>query len=101
MGTEKYILNGKIPVVEPDLMTWARWFETADRDVARTKIGNIVISTVFLGLDHSFSQSGPPVVFETMVFGGYLADSEARYSTWEEAEKGHKEMVERVRQIES
>lgn len=28
------------------------------------------VSTVFLGLDHSWTPGGPPLVFETMVFGG-------------------------------
>lgn len=37
------------------------------------------VSTVWLGLDHSFGH-GPPVVFETLIFGGdqRLADIEAR-----------------------
>jgi hypothetical protein len=32
--------------------------------------GNIGISTVFLGLDHRHFGDGPPLLFETMVFGG-------------------------------
>lgn len=87
------------------------------------------VSTVFLGLDHRFSDEGPPLVFESMAFWGiewmkpppfdashdptlqalnaaYLVlyerrkdqpikrdwDSD-RYSTWEEAEEGHRRMV--------
>ena len=56
----------------------------------------VEISTVFLCLDHNHSQSGPTIVFETMVFGGKLNDSQDRYATWDEAEKGHQEMVTRV-----
>src|SRR3990167_5954569 len=80
-------------------MTWAKWFEKArhDRVVART---NVVpgsdVSTVFLGLDHQWGD-GPPLIFETMVFGGPLDQETERYSTWEEAEAGHAQMVERVR----
>jgi len=33
---------------------WATWFETGDRRVARKEIGDIAISTVFLGIDHNF-----------------------------------------------
>ena len=31
--TAQYILDGTTPVLEPDLLTWARWFETANRHV--------------------------------------------------------------------
>ena len=52
---------------------------------------------VFLGLDHSFG-SGPPLLFETMVFGGPLDEEMDRYTTWDEAEAGHKAMVKRVQE---
>jgi len=37
------------------------------------------------------------VLFETMVFGGKLDQEQERYCTYDEAEAGHKTMVERVR----
>jgi hypothetical protein len=88
----KYILNGHVPVPEPDLMKWAKWFETADRIVAKTKVGNREVSTVFLALDHNFLCAGPPLFFETMIFPecAYCA----RCSTWEEAEAEHRKAVE-------
>lgn len=55
------------------------------------------ISTVFLGLDHSFRPGAKPIVFETMVFGGPLDDGCVRYCTRDEAREGHAEMVRRVR----
>jgi len=82
--------------VPADLMTWAQWFENSDRTVAKTQIGESEVSTVFIGLDHSFGE-GPLQLFETIVFDGPLADEMVRYSTWEEAEKGHKVMVDRVK----
>ena len=94
--SDKYILDGHEPVREPDLLTWARWFETADRQVADSMQGDVRVSTVFLGLDHSFSDHGPPVLFETMVFvNGSSVDCE-RYSTWDEAETGHARWVRQV-----
>ena len=51
---------------------------------------------VFLGLDHQYGE-GPPVLFETMVFGGELDQEQVRYHTWEEAAAGHAAMVERVK----
>jgi len=89
-----YILDGKTPVL-CDLMTWAQEFKTSNRTVAKTKIWDVLISTVFLGLDHNWGD-GPPILFETMVFGGELDQEQERYSTWEEAEVGHQRMVEMV-----
>lgn len=96
-GGSRYILNGHTPVPEPDLMTWAKAFEFENHDVAQTMVGEARVSTVFLGLDHQWGD-GPPLVFETMVFGGPLDGEQDRYSTWDEAAAGHAEMVRRVEQ---
>lgn len=95
---DKYILDGHTPVQVFDLMEWAVWYQTADRHVDNTWIGHIRISTVFLSMDHNWhGPSHPPVLFETMVFdGGVLHEAMLRYCTWEEAEAGHKDMVECV-----
>lgn len=62
--------------------------------VALTELpGDVRISTVFLGLDHSFGMGDTPILFETMIFG--LKDEYCeRYSTWDEAEAGHRVAVE-------
>jgi hypothetical protein len=96
----RYILQGTKPVPCPDLLTWGRWLERFERHVGETFLSDGTrVSTVFLGLDHSFSryEDGPhePVLFETMVFGGPNNEEMYRYSTWEEAEVGHREMVAR------
>lgn len=93
---DKYILDGKTPVICEDLMTWAKWYEKADRVVKRTELpGNILVSTIFLGLDHSFF-TDPPKLFETMIFGGEQEGYQERYSTWEEAERGHEQAIKLV-----
>lgn len=71
-----------------DAMTWARWFERADRKLADTKVGRASVSTIFLGIDHSFGE-GPPVLWETMVFGGPADTMTVRYHSAEEARAGH------------
>ena len=91
-----YILDGTEPQLEPDLMTWARWIETADRHVEDNTIGGVRVSTVFLGTDHGYLGNGPPVLFETMVFGGKHDQAQERYSTWDEAVAGHERMVAMV-----
>jgi hypothetical protein len=91
--TRKYILQGTKPILEPDLLTWARWFQTADRHVVETWLmPEVRVSTVFLGLDHQLG-TGPPLLFETMCFQKGAGVQEWRYSTWEEAEDGHKAVV--------
>lgn len=50
------------------------------------------VSTVFLGLDHSFGRSRP-LLYETMIFGGPLSDEQWRYATEKEARAGHKKAV--------
>lgn len=86
-----YILIDKVPTRCNDLIKWTNWFETADRRVAKTDKDDISISTVFLGIDHSFG-GNKPLLFETMVFGGEYDEYQQRYSTWEEAEQGHEQV---------
>lgn len=93
---DKYILVGHTPVPKANVSVWADWFETADRQVARTDIGRTCVSTVFLGLDHNFCDDGPPLLFETMVFGGEHDQYQERYSTWDEAVNGHDRIVKNV-----
>ncbi len=88
-----YILDtdGKtaIPV---GVLTWGKWFEKANRTVRKDTIGDVDISTVFLGLDHNFMCDGiphPPVLWETMIFGGEYDQYQERYSSYEDAVEGH------------
>ena len=97
-----YILNSQNQIEEVDLATWAQWFENNKRHVALTKGDKYVVSTVFLGIDHAFSE-GPPVLFETMVFAtsdwekkAALPDEDCdRYQTFEQAKAGHVSMVKK------
>jgi hypothetical protein len=90
----RYILaeDGKTPVRADDLMTWAAWFEDRNkRVVRRTSIGHVLVSTVFLGLDHSFFGDGAPVLWETMIFGGRHAGHQIRASSHEGALRQHRQ----------
>ena len=85
--SDKYILadDGKTPI-PCDLMTWARSDRTKTQ--IRETINDVDVSTVFLGLDHSFG--GPtPILWETMIFGGPHDGYQARYATHDEAMIGH------------
>ncbi len=95
---DKYILVDGKPVICDDVLEWSKWFEKDDRKIEHTIIcdtGDEYVSTVFLALDHSFG-NGPPILFETMVFGGPLDQETNRYATMEEAKQGHINMVKRV-----
>ncbi len=57
------------------------------------RTSKILLSTVFLGVDHSFS--GEPVLFETMIFGGRYDGFQKRYTTFDYALSGH-ELIKRM-----
>ncbi len=96
--SDKYILDGQIPVPCDNLLEWAEWFEKADRHVAVDMIEGVRISTVFLGLDHNFGFNDYPILFETMCFGGQYDQEGERYSTWEQAVVGHNQWCDKVAQ---
>ena len=92
-----YRLEGKMPVRCKSFIEAAVAFEdVASRRVALSIIGDLRVSTVFLGMDHSWGD-GPPILFETMIFGGPNDQHQDRCSTWEEAEEMHKKAVDLVK----
>lgn len=75
------------------LEEWVRELEK-NRRVAWDDLGPLgTVSTVFLGLDHAF-MGGPPLIFETMIFGGPMNEFMDRYSTEEKALGGHRFAVQ-------
>jgi hypothetical protein len=78
-----------------------------DRDYSRVALTEVTsradssvrwrISTVWLGTNHQWGE-GPPLLFETMVFNGDSTADELmdRWSTEEEAKRGHAEIVTTV-----
>ena len=81
----------------PDIAAWGAWMEEPGNcRVAETTLHDgRRVSTVFLGIDHQWTNSVTPIVFETMVFTARHTGREdddapmERYATWDEAEKGH------------
>lgn len=61
----------------------------------KTVTGDYTISTVYLGIDHSFGL-GKPLYYETMIFpnGSWDEIYCTRYETEEEAIEGHREAIE-------
>lgn len=93
MKRRYFILQGQQAVRTTDQHAWARWFRLTnvrERLVASTQIGEIFVSTAFIGLDEQ--------LFQTAVFGGTLDSTVVFYATYEAAATGHHKVVARVRQ---
>jgi hypothetical protein len=74
-------------------LEWAMSFEDFEQKVvAKATVGDAEVSTVWLGLNHQFGD-GPPLIFETMIFGGEHDQWQDRYSTEEQAKAGHEAVV--------
>lgn len=98
-----YKLVGHDAVPTDNMFEWARYFDGAMNDRRRVDLTwldtDVHVSTIFIGLDHNFTEHGPPILFETMIFGSELDQSMRRYSTWDEAAAGHLALVEELRKI--
>lgn len=93
---DNYVLDGKAPRKTTSREEFGKFMASDARIVAKTAIDGVMISTVFLGLDQSFGQCDPPLLFETMVFGGRHDQYQDRCSTWSEAETMHNHVVKMV-----
>lgn len=74
-------------------------YRQAPGALIRTEIGlegshNLVVSTVYLGIDHNFSGHGPPIIWETMIFFGDWEDYQWRYATRHAAMDNHRTVVD-------
>ncbi len=98
-----YVLRDGQAIEEPDYAKWAEWYShsAADRCIACTKLAYGTVSTVFLAMNMTLSRVDPPLLFETRVKDGWLADEWQRYSTLAEATAGHEAWVARVREAEN
>lgn len=91
-------INARGEVAPCDLWRWAFMFEFQFkwRIIQQTTLGDVFVSTVFLGTDMSWG-GGRPILFESMVFRGPLDQEQDRYATREDALAGHADLVERCR----
>lgn len=92
---EYWIVRHKpLRVIKVPVMHWSYQFGRQGHFVKQTFLGGgyIKISTICLGIDHSFGD-GPPVIFEDAVLYGGAVDVRERYCTLEEALEGHEKLV--------
>lgn len=92
----RYILDdNNNPIPCNDLITWGRW--PHNRQVRNDIVGDVRVSTVFLGLDYSFGESNEhPILWETMIFGGEHDQYQERYSSLKMAIEGHEKALKLV-----
>lgn len=98
-GSNLYLLDDENnPVETDDVVAWGQMMQNlSKRLVAVDMIDGTRVSTVFLGMDHGFGRRGPPVLWETMVFGPNGGGQECeRYRSLDEAKLGHALMIARV-----
>ena len=94
-----YRLDGRTPVALTTLdelaQAAASLGDMESRTVRRTKIGHVHISTVFTVIYLGMGL-GPPLLFESMIFGGKFDGEQMRYGAFEEAEWGHFALICKV-----
>ena len=98
-------------------MIWAQWYsDHSKRRVAEDYTRFYRLSSVFLGIDHNFSENGPPLLFETMLFEreatiklfwGKLRtyneeafsdqdETQWRFATWDDTYANHQAILRRL-----
>jgi len=94
-----YKLIDQQPV--PCLLEETALMPQRDRQISNDYLGTVRVSTVFLAFEHGQSE-GRPILFETMVFDPddltNLDNYMRRYTSFEAARLGHREIVALVRQ---
>lgn len=92
--------NGKVrPIyglLRPTMLVWAS-SQRQDRHIGSDTVGDVWVSTVFLGASASSFYSGRPLLYETMTFGEGFPQWQRRYTSEKKARRGHKAIVEAVK----
>lgn len=93
-----YVLDeSNKPKPVADVIEWSDWMKTHPNRIAYDKVGEAEVSTIFLGINHRFTEDGTPILWETMVFNGPLAGECSRYTSHSMAIAGHAATVARIR----
>ena len=94
-----YILTTDNKPVAVTIRKASKWMEdNPHRKVVKQEhIGeDIYVSTVFLSLDHSWSNKGL-ILWETMIFGGEHDQYQERYTSYEDALEGHQKALNLIK----
>jgi hypothetical protein len=98
MKSHLFKLEGHEVVPVNNVYDWCDWMDAGNLTVDWTTVDGFGVSTCFLGLAPPESRDGPPLLFETVLMRGQrLVRLLERYTTWDDAEKGHKKWTQAVR----
>lgn len=90
--------------VDLEQFGFRKGFSYEDRFDLKTQVGDYLVSTVDLGINHQYVKELPPLYYETMIFKvknekvNYRELYCDRYTTEEEARIGHQEAIEWVKE---
>ena len=93
-----YILRDRVPRPPKTLNEFFEFRQQQENSIVKQEdVGPYFVSTVFLGInmDH-FHVTETGIWFETMISDQRGWGNATRYETWEDAEKGHAEVVARL-----
>jgi hypothetical protein len=95
-----YILDDDNKPIASSTTEALEWMENnPDRiTVKQEHINEIYVSTVFLGLNHSGWYDDIPILWETMIFEGEHDQYQERYTSYEDAVKGHQVALDLINQ---
>lgn len=89
-------------VQEPDPAAWMEWIAQHQErlGVAIEVIGNVKVSTAFMGMTLGSDEEGKPLLWQTMIIGGVMHGRSHAYRDRQEAELGHAAAARLVRLTE-
>ena len=103
-SSQLYVLKDRVPVLETDASKWLESFTCLPARVVGFQSFTLkgdtpgTVSTVFIGAPVGML-GDKPLLFETRVTVGYRELAHLRYTTWADAEKGHTEVVDLLRDL--
>ena len=102
MNTYQYYYDRSGKPISPERFAVLHRYKSNYIRVAEDTIGNLWISTVWLGINHEFRENLPPLIFETRIFKAEGKDRyvyQMRYSDEQEAFAGHLIAVQYAKEL--
>ena len=87
--SQRYILKDNQPQLCEDLEEWAMWYGSSSHQIASDRVGDVSISTAFIGISAGEIE-GLPILFETLRSSRGVI---RRYTTYQQALDGHAEIA--------
>ena len=96
MRVQRYIMQNGVPTSENRILAWLQWMRENSDLIKVTKVGRVVVRTVFVGWGHE-SRTVRPYLFNTTISGDKKRQRIYRYKALDDAREGHARVVEKLR----